>query len=549
MSGVPSKDLSPAEEWSNSRKRKGVNALSDLAAWGYCDTEMIARFHRMEVEYLRPGTVLPSSSTISRDIKVIHAKYAPRVREYFQILAAALDNAGNNLTMVRHLQKRIPKFLGEWSYVRCLAHILNLMAKGFMLPYSRPSKRTKQVLVHNSVNAAGKPSIGAVQEFIQAQQLDGTPQNDELEVPDSAEVDEAEFKHDVTLVAQESVVKAIEQLYALSKVAPTKARLQSAQEIMSKLADLARRVGESTALTVKFHEAISFFPALKDTGRKSLSKRVPTRWDSDRHSLDDHIHLQQPVQWLTSQSELKLQRFSLKADQWYLAEGLNKVLEVFEVPTESLETMRDSADISSVTRVGAQAALDIYDKYMNNMSICDVYFVSLVMCPDVKLNWLRKRYESRSVDCIFEMACARFYLANSTMEESKVFAPEKLNAKPRNRWLQPSSVVTTGEPDSIEAYLNSEPVSLVGYGGILPYWSAMLNSTPRLARFALAYLTAPATSVDAERAFSAGRLKINHLQHDMSSQTFEAKMTLGSWYNTPLLPDLEEVALVISETM
>ncbi|KAG8752194.1 hypothetical protein FRC12_012098 [Ceratobasidium sp. 428] len=120
--------------------------------------------------------------------------------------------------MVRHLQKQIPRFLGERSYVRCLAHILNLMAKGFMLPYSRPSKRTKQVLIRNIANAAGKPSISVVQEFLQAQQLDGAPQNDELEVPDSAEVDEAAFEHDM-LVAQESVVKAIEQLYALSKVA------------------------------------------------------------------------------------------------------------------------------------------------------------------------------------------------------------------------------------------------------------------------------------------------------------------------------------------
>ncbi|KAG8752193.1 hypothetical protein FRC12_012097 [Ceratobasidium sp. 428] len=220
---------------------------------------------------------------------------------------------------------------------------------------------------------------------------------------------------------------------------------------MPKVAGLARRVDESTALTVKFHEAISFFPALKDTGRKLLSKRVPTRWSSDRHSLDDHIHLRQPVQWLTSQSDLKLQRFSLKADQWSLAEELNEALEVFEVPTvhfsagnvplvhevlpklvelkESLETMRDSKDISSVTRVGAQAALNIYDKYMNNMSICKVYFISLVMCPDIKLNWLRKHYESHSVDRICEMVIARFHLASPTMEDLKVFLPEKLNTK------------------------------------------------------------------------------------------------------------------------
>lgn len=45
-----------------------------------------------------------------------------------------------------------------------------------------------------------------------------------------------------------------------------------------------------------------------------------------------------------------------------------------------------------------------------------------------------------------------------------------------------------------------------------------------------------ASSVDAERSFSCGRLQVGHLQHGVSSQTFKAKMALGSWSRTPLLP-------------
>jgi hypothetical protein len=44
--------------------------------------------------------------------------------------------------------------------------------------------------------------------------------------------------------------------------------------------------------------------------------------------------------------------------------------------------------------------------------------------------------------------------------------------------------------------------------------------------------------VDAERAFSGGRLQVNHLQHSMSSQTFKAQMAVGSWMGMPLMPDL-----------
>jgi hypothetical protein len=42
--------------------------------------------------------------------------------------------------------------------------------------------------------------------------------------------------------------------------------------------------------------------------------------------------------------------------------------------------------------------------------------------------------------------------------------------------------------------------------------------------------------VDAERAFSGGRLQVGHLQHATSSQTFKARVALASWINTPFLP-------------
>jgi hypothetical protein len=48
--------------------------------------------------------------------------------------------------------------------------------------------------------------------------------------------------------------------------------------------------------------------------------------------------------------------------------------------------------------------------------------------------------------------------------------------------------------------------------------------------------------VDAERSFSCGRLQVNHLQHGISSQSFKAKLAIGSWSRVPLLlpPNLAE---------
>ncbi|KAG2351252.1 hypothetical protein BDR07DRAFT_1320647 [Suillus spraguei] len=49
---------------------------------------------------------------------------------------------------------------------------------------------------------------------------------------------------------------------------------------------------------------------------------------------------------------------------------------------------------------------------------------------------------------------------------------------------------------------------------------------------ALDFLSAPASSVDAEQALSCGRLQVNHLQHGISSQAFKAQMAIGLWYKT-----------------
>ncbi|EJD02901.1 uncharacterized protein FOMMEDRAFT_86151 [Fomitiporia mediterranea MF3/22] len=61
----------------------------------------------------------------------------------------------------------------------------------------------------------------------------------------------------------------------------------------------------------------------------------------------------------------------------------------------------------------------------------------------------------------------------------------------------------------------------------------------------LDFCSAPATSVDAERAFSHGRHQVNFTQHNMSSNTFVAQMAVGSWDNTPLFPDLTNAFNII----
>ncbi|KAG1888603.1 hypothetical protein F4604DRAFT_1538062, partial [Suillus subluteus] len=51
------------------------------------------------------------------------------------------------------------------------------------------------------------------------------------------------------------------------------------------------------------------------------------------------------------------------------------------------------------------------------------------------------------------------------------------------------------------------------------------------------------------RAFSGGYLQVNHLQHGINSQTFKAQVAVGSWFNTPLMPDLGTATAIMHKKM
>lgn len=60
----------------------------------------------------------------------------------FQICGIVSDNAANNGTMVAELKKlNWKRFKGEGQWIRCFAHILNLIVKAILRPFG-PPKRT-----------------------------------------------------------------------------------------------------------------------------------------------------------------------------------------------------------------------------------------------------------------------------------------------------------------------------------------------------------------------------------------------------------------------
>ncbi|KAF9792013.1 hypothetical protein BJ322DRAFT_997777, partial [Thelephora terrestris] len=145
--------------------------------------------------------------------------------------------------------------------------------------------------------------------------------------------------------------------------------------------------------------------------RRTLTRRVPTRWNTDFAALKSHVMFKKEVLQLIAANPT-LKKFMLADKQWVLAKHLADVLVVFDdittlfssanvplvhevVPMlilleERLENIRDSLDLPKVIRIAATASLLVVEKYSKLSELSEVYRIAMVMCPDKKLTWFNE---------------------------------------------------------------------------------------------------------------------------------------------------------------
>ncbi|KIO18119.1 hypothetical protein M407DRAFT_48995, partial [Tulasnella calospora MUT 4182] len=184
--------------------------------------------------------------------------------------------------------------------------------------------------------------------------------------------------------------------------------------IFPKVAGLARKVHDSTTIGERFQLYVrqdrQVDPQSLPGHKTTLDRRVPTRWNSDLAAVRAHVFFERQVRRLTASDEA-LQQFALSDDQWKLAKELADVLQIFEEPTnylsqsetplihevlplmESLiQRLKDvevqrHAPLHEVTVLAARAALTVAEKYFSLARECDIYEISLVLCPDKRLTY------------------------------------------------------------------------------------------------------------------------------------------------------------------
>jgi hypothetical protein len=221
-----------------------------------------------------------------------------------------MDNAGNCNGTARELRIHIPHFLGMLWWTRCFPHIVNLIAKMFLSFFWKAYVRKKVVKVGKGTKRQrGAQAViaevqTAVEDVVVQEGDDLMPEEEEIAAAiedENAEVplDNGQQVHDEKVVQTLKLQAIADMARRNIKIAPEENAVVTG--IFPKVAGLARRLHDNSTLGEKFTLLAQASPDVVGN-QTSLTRRVPTRWNSEKDCLDSHINLRPAVESLTGNS-------------------------------------------------------------------------------------------------------------------------------------------------------------------------------------------------------------------------------------------------------
>jgi hypothetical protein len=214
-----------------------------------------------------------------------------------------------------------------------------------------------------------------------------------------------------------------------------------------------------------------------------------------------------------------------------------------------IDKYKDDTSKHPAVRSAALRGLAILNKYYEKSDESFVYRISMALDPRFKLGYfVDQEWPKEWIDTVKDITRTVYQEHYSDIAPANLPASPRRPPAPSSAWpsllREPSAVPPRQECDELAQFwalprrpLDSDP---------LQYWIGYSVSEPEscLAQMAIDYLSAPASSVEAERAFSRGALTVTHRRHALSHQSTRNSIVLGAWLkDTNLVPREELVEL------
>ncbi|KAI0070265.1 hypothetical protein K474DRAFT_1609013, partial [Panus rudis PR-1116 ss-1] len=344
------------------------------------------------------------------------------------------DNATNCDTTAIHLPSYIPTFRGLLDRLRCFLHCVQLAVKMMLSFFNKQYKRKRAGAVHTgsssapTTSASSSSAMDAVEAELEEILGEAETEAEELQ---RLLADAGRGEHD------EQIVKgvreqAIRGLAARGIVIPS-SQAAAALRVLPKHAALAVKTRDQGPVRDKFDKLVDQYPPDPTIGcYQYISPRNATRWDTEHALLMSYHALRIAIEKLIEVRDLKLSALRLTPEEWQLSSDLcdmlapvhevTKVFQQRDVPLivdvipaynqlqRDFQAMADCEDLPNVCRVAAYSGYLMTRKYYKRTDECDAYVISIVMCPDRKLQWfLENGWSAEDVQHITQKVVRRFY--------------------------------------------------------------------------------------------------------------------------------------------
>lgn len=412
------------------------------------------------------------------------------------------DNASNNERMVSHLSQSLrqklginPLFRGPDSYVRCLAHILNLIVK------------------------------------------------DILRTLKSGNMEEAHTMCDNFKEGEQWSVETQEPLARLRILALWIHRSPQQRQKWNEICKIINLSSKYIEYDVDTRWN-STFRMLDDAlkARYQVEKFLQLQTDFPRFTTKDWSRLSQIHDVLSKFNELTL-FVSEKKPQISLAVPI--YYELYDLLDEASERRERFTDLDEDISLAVKEGMKKYKKYYTFMDASDTYYTALILDPRVKgdllLDELEDENTGRKILQSLRDNLHRDYPVN-TLESSLPTAPYLLesstgysNVESRLlKRLQPRNQPLVSD---IDRYFDSPRVNINDMkdpnwlcNWLCNWWRINKDDYPRMAAAARDYLAIPASEVPVERLFNAGRDILGVRRHSINAETMRMLMLMDNGY-------------------
>ena len=213
-----------------------------------------------------------------------------------------------------------------------------------------------------------------------------------------------------------------------------------------------------------------------------------------------------------------------------------------------IDNFKDDTANHPAVRSAAVRGLTILNKYYQKTDESLVYRIAMALDPCRKLEYfVDQDWPTTWINTVKDITRRVYKEDYPSIPTTDLPTSPKQPPAPSRDWpsllpVRGSKATSHEERDELTAFWAS-PTEPAGTDP-LQFWVGVSIGRPesRLARMAIDYLSAPASSVEVERAFSRGAFTVTHRRHALSDQSTRNSIVLGAWLkDTNLVPKDELV--------